>query len=573
MMFRRRLIFALLAGALALLLSCLILHAFAGPGAPVWRSAAIVCALGLVPWSAISAAHSMIGLVARRPPWPVADLARLPRIMITVVVRNESMAAVLPPLRRLLDELDALGCDGRFSLALLSDTQGAADCAQEARALRRFRAGDPAPERILYRRRIAPTGYKSGNLLDFLDTDAASACGGHEFALVLDADSAMSAEAVLRLVGMMQADPWLAIAQHLTTGRPARTALARIFQFGMHAGMHVWANGQAWWQGDCGPFWGHNALLRIAPFRAHARLAPLPDGSRILSHDQVEGAALQKAGWGVRLMPTAAGSFEAHPPTLIDFLARDRRWLTGNLQYRYLLGPGRFGAMGRWQLAQAMLMFLGAPAQLGLMLVAAGATATGAVTLHMAPLAETVLAWAAMQHAPRLAGYAALLAAPQERARLGRARRFAAGMAIEIVFSCLLDPICCVERVEMMAAITLGRRTGWPRQSRDARAIGWSEALRRFWPHTLLGLVLLGLTLLGGFARAPGELSANLLWVVPFIGGLPLAVPLAVLTAESGFSAWLRRQSLCAAAEEPARESRQGRPLAESEPLTVASII
>ena len=59
----------------------------------------------------------------------------------------------------------------------------------------------------------------------------------------------------------------------------------------------LWApfpTGQAWWQGDEGPYWGHNAVIRIAPFRAHARLETLPDGSHILSHDQVEAILLHE---------------------------------------------------------------------------------------------------------------------------------------------------------------------------------------------------------------------------------------------------------------------------------------
>ena len=62
----------------------------------------------------------------------------------------------------------------------------------------------------------------------------------------------MSADAVLRLVRAMQADPTLGIVQHLTVGLPASSAFPRLFQFGMRAGMRTWATGQDWWQGDEG---------------------------------------------------------------------------------------------------------------------------------------------------------------------------------------------------------------------------------------------------------------------------------------------------------------------------------
>ena len=71
---------------------------------------------------------------------------------------------------------------------------------------------------------------------------------------------------MLRLVRIMQADPQLGILQSLVVGLPSTSAFARIFQFGMRLGMRSYTIGSAWWQGDCGPYWGHNADLRIAPF-------------------------------------------------------------------------------------------------------------------------------------------------------------------------------------------------------------------------------------------------------------------------------------------------------------------
>ena len=52
--------------------------------------------------------------------------------------------------------------------------------------------------------------------------------------------------------------------------RPA--PFARLFQFGMRLGMRSYTIGSAWWQGDCGPYWGHNAVLRLKPFIAHCQL-------------------------------------------------------------------------------------------------------------------------------------------------------------------------------------------------------------------------------------------------------------------------------------------------------------
>jgi membrane glycosyltransferase len=54
---------------------------------------------------------------------------------------------------------------------------------------------------------------------------------------MLDADSVMSVDLMLKLVRIMQIDPRLGILQSLVIGMPSASAFARIFQFGMRLGM------------------------------------------------------------------------------------------------------------------------------------------------------------------------------------------------------------------------------------------------------------------------------------------------------------------------------------------------
>ena len=94
--------------------------------------------------------------------------------------------------------------------------------------------------------------------------------------LVLDADSVMSGAAIVRLVRIMAEQPRIGILQQLIVGLPSSSPFPRIFQFGMRHGMRAYTVGSAWWQGDCGPYWGHNAVIRVAPFMANCRLPTLP---------------------------------------------------------------------------------------------------------------------------------------------------------------------------------------------------------------------------------------------------------------------------------------------------------
>ena len=110
----------------------------------------------------------------------------------------------------------------------------------------------------------------------------------------------------------------------------------------MRHGMRAYTVGSAWWQGDCGPYWGHNALIRIAPFMAHCRLPVLPGGpplgGRVLSHDQVEAVLMRRAGWEVRALPEEAGSFEENPPTLLRLRQARPALVPGQLA---VSSPGR----------------------------------------------------------------------------------------------------------------------------------------------------------------------------------------------------------------------------------------
>ncbi len=503
---------------------------------------------GTAPWTGLCAANGLIGfailLLTRDPVRAVFPAAPptdepLPRTAIVVTVRNEDMRLVLPPLGRLLRELDAAGVGEAFTLWILSDTLDPAAAAAEQQAVAAF------PYPIRYRCRTTNAGFKAGNIMDFLDHHA----DGFEAMVTLDADSTMSAAAVLRLVRALQADPTLGIAQHLTVGSPASAAFPRLFQFGMRAGMRIWALGQAWWQGDEGPYWGHNAAVRVAPFRAHCRLPLLPGGQHVLSHDQVEAAVLRAAGWGVRVLPEEDGSAERNPPALPDFLRRELRWLRGNMQYRHLLRlPLR--PMGRWQLLQAILLFAGAPLYLLFLLAAATAAATDSVSPFPAgPALSLTSAWLVALYAPKLLGYLAVALSPGERARHGGGVRFAAGVAAEFGFTLLLDAIGMLAKTQAMLRLGGG---GWAVQNRRDRTVGWREAVRLCWPQTALGVLVFAC-----FAQS-GWLAC--LWAAPLAGGLLLAVPFTVLTANPRLGDLLRRVRFAAVPEEFAASTPQPYP-------------
>lgn len=544
-----------------LILGCLVLALLLLATARVLRAdgisgldALLLGAIALIgPWIALACANALIGLAVLLftpdPPAHVVPVLRglqpaapRGRTVIAVCIRNEAMEPVLAALAPLLDGLPA----DRFALWFLSDTQDEAGRAAEDAALAAFGRG-----RVHLRRRDVNTGFKAGNVMEFLDAEGAA----YDYMLCLDADSEMSPEAVLRMVAALDAGPRIAILQQLIVGRPVGAAFPRLFQFGMRAGMRAWATGQGWWQADKGPYWGHNALIRIAPFREHGKLETLPDGSTILSHDQVEAIRLHNAGWEVWCLPEEAGSLEGNPPALPEFMTRDLRWAAGNMQYLALLRLPGLDGMGRFQLMQAILMFLCAPLWVAAFALAAVIAVTGGFDgAGTGCLAALMLLFWVAQHSPKLAGYAQLLLQGAQAARYGGRGAVLRGAALEIAFTTILSPISAFNKTRFLLALPFGAKMGWSPQNRADRGVSWGDAARLLWLHTLAGVVAFGVLAWG----APWAIW----FALPWVGGLLVAIPFCVLTASPGFARWLVARRVAATPEELQAASRQAAPLA-----------
>ena len=556
---RRALVAALNIGLFLVLVAVFVWLLARSPG-PLWLSALLVVTFAMwTPWTVLGVWNALIGFwllhAVRDGPARVAPYARVDegapvraRVAILLTLRNEPPEGALARLEALKGALDDGPAADRFSYYALSDTTLPDIAAREETsfALWRGRAGAAAP--IAYRRRATNAGYKAGNVRDFLERWG----DRHDLFFGLDADSLVGAGSLLRLVRIMDAHPRLGILQSLVVGLPNRSAFARMFQFGMRHGMRSYTAGAAWWAGDCGPYWGHNALVRIAPFQAHCDLPRLPGppplGGDILSHDQVEAALMRRAGFEVRVLPEEMESYEQNPPHLLEFMRRDLRWCQGNMQYWPLLRMPGLLPLSRFQLCWAILMYWGSFGWTLFMLAGAAKLAT----LPAGPHADAGL-WAALFGAltvagllPKAAGLADVVLRPAERARYGGGGRLLAGAAAEFVFSMLLGPVTAVRVTLFMAGLLFRRAfTGaatWDGQQRDAAGLAWRSAAQALWPQTALGLVVAALLALA--------VPWALWWAAPTLAGLLLAVPFAVATAAPGLGAALARAGLCAIPEE-----------------------
>lgn len=553
---RRVVVFSLIAATYAVLVA-LFAHLLAHGGFTLLDGLLLAAFCLSTPWTILGFWNALIGLWllhgpgdARRSVYPYATRAAeeapiTARVAMVMTLRNEDPARAFARLRAMEGELAASGAGDAFAWFVLSDTTRPEIAAQEENLFAAWQAERGAGASLHYRRRTSNEGFKAGNIRDFLERwgDA------HDFMLVLDADSFLGADATLRLVRIMQAHPRLGILQSLVVGLPSRSPFARIFQFGMRHGMRSYTMGASWWAGDCGPYWGHNAVIRIAPFKAHCQLPVLPGkgplAGHVLSHDQIEAVLMRRAGYEVRVLPEEMDSFEENPPHLTEFTRRDLRWCQGNMQYWRLLALPGLRPMSRFQIAWAILMYLGAFAWMAFVALAALKVfdTERADAPFPAALGLTLFATMfAMSLAPKVAGLLDVLLRAGERARYGGGARLAGGALAEFVFSVLLGPVVAFRIALFMIGLAFGRTVTWEAQARDAERLSWRTALAGLWPQFLFGAALAGL--LAGFA--PGALP----WALPVLVALLVAVPFAVLTAEPALGRWLGRTGLCAIPEE-----------------------
>ncbi|HEY0722777.1 MAG TPA: glucans biosynthesis glucosyltransferase MdoH, partial [Pyrinomonadaceae bacterium] len=342
----------------------------------------------------------------------------------------------------------------------------------------------------------------------------------------------------------------------------SRSLFARVQQFASRCYGPLFSASLYFWQLGESYYWGHNAILRVAPFVKHCGLARLsgnpPLGGEILSHDFVEAALIGRAGWEVWLAPGLTGSFEESPPSLLDELKRDRRWCQGNLQHlRLWLGNGfkaghrAIFAMGVMAYASALLwlnfLILNTVELVAQSVIAPVYFSTRPSLFPIWPewhpeWALALLGTTALQLLlPKLLSFLLILK-NRESSLYGGVACLGASIALEVVLSTLLAPIRMWFHSKFVVLTLLGRPIKWTAQSRSVNTTGWREAIRA---HGLSAL-------LAGcwFVVMVWINPAALPWFLPFCTALILSVPLSVYLSRTSLGQTARRLGLFQIPEE-----------------------
>jgi membrane glycosyltransferase len=520
----------------------------------------------LFAWVAFSFISALIGFVLSlagkdgvldihaRGPLPALHA----RHALLVPTYNETPSRLFARLQATYESVAESGRLDHFDFYVLSDTTDPDiwihEEAQHLALLERTKS-----RHIFYRHRRDNTARKAGNIGEWVMRFG----GLYESMVILDADSLMTGDIIVRITAAMERNAYVGLIQTLPIIVNGRSLFGRLQQFAGRLYGPMLARGIAWWHGPEGNYWGHNAAIRVKAFAAHASLPLLngrkPFGGHILSHDFVEAALMRRAGWAIIMAPGLLGGYEETPPSITEYAARDRRWCQGNLQHMKVVSARGLHWISRLHLLTGIGSYLTAP--LWLLFLMTGILISlqahfirpeyfpkGFSLFPQWPEEDPIrAAWVfaatmGILIAPKLLAYIALLFNRRERRSFGGALVALLSVLIEVLLSALIAPVMMLLQSHAVASVLLGHDTGWQVQRRDDGSIPFSELLHRYGRLTFIGL------LLGGAALA---VSLSLfLWMTPVTVGLLLAMPLAALTARTDIGSALRRMRLLIVPEE-----------------------
>lgn len=555
-------------GAMTLAATVMMWKVLAMNGISVLEACLLVLFVALFAWIALSFSGAVAGFLTAvfdrgyklgidpDQPLPVVHT----RTALLMPTYNEDPRRLLAGLQAIYESVADTGQLAQFDFFVLSDTRREDIGVAEEQAFAALCDAVGGHDRLFYRRRGDNSGRKAGNIADWVRRFG----GGYPQMLILDADSLMTGDTIVRLVAGMEHNPDVGLIQTLPAVIGGRTLFARMQQFGGRVYGPVIGRGVAWWHGAESNYWGHNAIIRTQAFAENAGLPALPGrepfGGHVLSHDFVEAALMRRGGWATHMVPYLKGSYEEGPPTLTDMLVRDRRWCQGNLQHAKVVGSKGLHWVSRMHMMIGIGHYFTAPMWGMLMLVGIAIPLfQGGIdfneVLHLSPSLywrhqdeEKVIRMFAITMVvlltPKVLGYVAMLLDRVERRGCGGGIRALLSMLLETLLAALMAPVVMYVQSRGVAEVLAGKDSGWDAQQRDDGGISWPALIRGYGGLSVFGLFM-GIL---AYAVSP-SLAA---WMAPVVVGMVLAIPVVALTSSRSAGTLMHRLRLMEIPEETA---------------------
>lgn len=471
------------------------------------------------------------------------------RHAVVMPVYNEETRRIMVGFEACVRELMNTPYSEQFDFFMLSDTRDEHLADMELRAWQRMtqRLGKYATH-VFYRRREQNAHRKVGNIKDFCERWGAN----YESMIVLDADSVMSAERMLDLAHRIEQNPDAGLIQTIPMPVRQGTFFGRFVQFAAHLYSPMLATGLSFWQTDSANYWGHNAIIRIAPFMQHCGLPTLagkePFGGEILSHDFVEAALLRRAGWQAYLLTDTTGSYEEVPSNIVDYAIRDRRWLQGNIQHLGLLNVKGLKTANRLHFLFGAFAYI---SSLVLFCMLALGTADAFIRATSVPeffvsqyqlfpswqvarqdmMMVTLWGTAALLFLPKLLGI--VLAVVKRSGEFGGVTSLLLSALVEVLTAIVIAPLMMFFHSYFVISVFIGRSVSWEVQEREGRKVPWRVAFK----HTQIMSCIAVAWGVTTFHFTP----SLFMWLLPVLVGMVLAAPIIRISSSERLGLMMRR--------------------------------
>ena len=497
--------------------------------------------------------------ITESDPEPTNELPEGARTAVLMPICEEPVERIIAGLKATYRSVERTGCLDRFDFFILSDSASPATIAREEEAWFDCCREIGGFGRIFYRRRRVRIERKSGNIADFCRRWGHS----YRYMVCLDADSVMAGESLVRLVRLMERNPNAGMIQTAPVAVNRKSMFARIQQFASRLYGPMFAAGLHYWQLGDGQYWGHNAIIRVAPFMEFCALPRLPGrpplGGEILSHDFVEAALMGRAGWGMWLAYDLGGSYEETPSTLLEEMKRDRRWCQGNLQHVRLVRIRGFVGAHRALFLNGVLSYVSALLWFFFLTFSTAEAVWQAVrSVDYFPSGRSLFPewpiwrpdWMysllavtfAILFLPKILAALVVLIRGERRRSFGGTIRLLCSVMIEIVASALFAPVRMAFHTRFVITNLLGRTVAWKSQPREDAETTWREAMRHHGLDTIIATV---------WAIGVHSLNPDYFWwLIPIVGALIVSIPVSVLASRAGIGERARRLGLLLIPEE-----------------------
>lgn len=464
---------------------------------------------------------------------------------VLMPVYNESPTDTIANLLAMAKALEEKGQTKAFDIFILSDTTNPKVWVEEERIWKEAKAFVSPDMNLYYRHRPKNIARKSGNIEDFCNRWGKN----YDFMIVLDADSLITSETMIKMVQLMEKNHDTGIIQAPPVCINRSTLFARLQQFSSKVYGPVIASGLNYLQGCDSNYWGHNAIIRTKAFIECCGLPVLkgkaPFGGQILSHDFVEAALIRRGGWKAWLIPDLKGSYEESPPTMIDYAGRDRRWCQGEMQHIKLLTAKDFHPISKLHFLVGIMSYLSSPLWLSFLLIGLMIPLSNVLfppeyfpeirTLFPNwPVFDKVgtiylfLTSMAMLLLPKFMGL--FIYIKDNKLGIWSATK---STFVEIFINALFAPIMMMFQSKFVMDVFLGRSVGWDTQNRGDLGTSFRAAFKRHKWHMFLGAV----TSVIVWTYIPSLFW----WMLPITIGLMFSIPISIVSSKASVGLWAKK--------------------------------